>query len=340
MQKVSATHNYRQPRVLIVCGSTATGKTKLAVFLAKRFNGELISADSRQIYKHTDILSGKDVPLGTVATPRKNVWYRDEEYRLVTFDIDRVPVWLYDVITPDRQCSISLYRFLAQTVIDDIASRGKLPIIVGGAGLYINAIVRTPETIDIPPDLIARDYRNTLTTEALQDDLAAISPDRLVMMNASDRQNPRRLIRAIEIATWQAEHKDSAPRAREFDCYWVGLRRPIEELSERIRTRVKERWNAGAVEEVKQLKTLYPVLPGAHLLGFVPIMKYIDGEVSEAEAKDIWTKDEIAYAKRQMVWFRRHSDIRWYDAEEKGIDTQVENDVRQWYTQEVICRQK
>ncbi len=332
MQKASATPDHHLPRVIIVCGPTASGKTNLAVSLAKRFNGELVSADSRQIYKCTDILSGKDIPSGAGAIPRKSVQYRDEEYALVTYDIDTVPVWLYDVMTPDRQCSISLYQSLAQTVIGDIASRGKLPIIVGGAGLYINAIVRTPETINIPPNLIARDYRNTLTVEALQDDLAAISPDRLAMMNASDRQNPRRLIRAIEIAQWQAEHKGEAPETRRFDCFWVGIRRPIDALSVRIRTRVKERWDAGAVGEVKRLKVLYHALPGAHLLGFVPIMKYIDGEVSEAEAKDLWTKDEIAYAKRQMVWFRRQKDIRWYDAEEKGIERQVEKDVRQWYT--------
>lgn len=329
MQKVSATLN---PRVLIVCGPTATGKTKLAVSLAKRFNGELVSADSRQIYKSIDIISGKDITPGTPSTARKTAHYRDEEYELVTYDIDAIPVWLYDVITPDRQCSISLYRFLAQTAIDDITIRGKLPIIVGGAGLYIDSIVHTPETIDIPPDLTLRDYRNTLTQQALQDDLAAVNPDRLAMMNASDRRNPRRLIRAIEIARWQAQHKDNAPMTREFDCYWVGLRRPITELSTRIRARVKERWEAGAVEEVKRLQAVYSALPGISVLGFIPITKYLSGQWSEAEAKETWVKDEIAYAKRQMVWFRRLSDIHWYDAEEKGIDTKVEKDVREWYT--------
>src|SRR3989338_2288959 len=136
MPKVSATPNHHKSRVIVVCGPTATGKTKLAISLAKRCNGELVSADSRQIYKHVDIISGKDISPGAPSTVRKIMRYRDEEYRLVTYDIDAIPVWLYDVITPYQQCSISLYRFFAQTAIDDISSRGKLPIIVGGAGLY------------------------------------------------------------------------------------------------------------------------------------------------------------------------------------------------------------
>lgn len=332
MPKVSATHNRRKPKILIVCGPTATGKTKLAVLLAKRFNGELVSADSRQIYTGVDVITGKDIPPGASSTNRKTVNYRSEDYQLVTYDIDTIPVWLYDVIPPHRQSSISLYRFLAQTAIDDIFSRGKLPIIVGGAGLYIDAIIHTPETIDIPPDQVAREYRSTLTVEALQGDLVAISPDRLSMMNASDKRNPRRLIRAIEIAQWQTEHKANSPKTREFDYYWVGLRRPIEELSVRIRARVRKRWEAGAVDEVKRLKVLYSALPGASVLGFIPIVKYLDGLWSETKATDTWVKDEIAYAKRQMVWFKHQKDIRWYDGEEKMVDPEVEKDVREWYT--------
>ena len=334
MQKVSDTPDHHMPRVLIVCGPTASGKTNLAVSLAKRFDGELVSADSRQIYKYVDVITGKDLPLQSRASVRQTLKYRDKEYTLVTHTIDTIPVWMYDVMTPDEQCSISLYRFLANAAISDILSRGKLPVIVGGAGLYIDSIVHPPETIDIPPDLKAREYRNTLTAEALQADLASLDPERLAMMNISDRNNPRRLIRAIEIAQWQAEHDSISPTTRGFDCYWVGIKWPIDILSARIRARVNERWGSGAIDEVKRLKALYKVLPGAEILGFIPIMQFLDKRVTEAEAKDTWVNDEIAYAKRQMVWFKRQKDIHWVDGEQKGIDRQVEKDVRQWYTKE------
>ena len=148
-------------KILIVCGPTATGKTALASQLAKKFDGELISADSRQVYRGMDVVTGKDRP--------------------------DVPIWLYDVVNPDEEFSVSHWIKLARRAINDISKRGKLPIIVGGTGLYIHALLHPLETITIPPDRALREQLQEQSVKELQQMLTRGS------MNNSDWNNPRRL---------------------------------------------------------------------------------------------------------------------------------------------------
>lgn len=296
MQKVSDT----QSKLLIVCGPTATGKTGLAVHLAKVFNGELVSADSRHVYTGIDIISGKDKG-----------------------ELGDVPVHLYDVASVGDAFSASCYRILAIKAIEAIRNKGKLPIIVGGTGLYINAVVHPPETLHIPPNLMLRKRTARYSVDQLQSELAAKDSDRFDRMNQSDRNNPRRLIRALEIAMWRGKAKN--PRGAMYESYWIGVFRDVENLAARIEKRVNKRWKRGALTEASRY-------PGAVLCGMKPMSKYLRGELSEREAKALWVREEMAYAKRQMTWFRKQSDIHWYDAQKKDLEKTVEDDVRVWYT--------
>lgn len=297
MPKVSATH-----KLFIISGPTATGKTKLAVRLAKRLNGELVSADSRQVYRGLDIISGKD-----------------------TKELQGVPIWLYDVVSVGESFSVSLYRKLAIPVIEDIYARGKMPIIVGGTGLYIRSIISPPETIDIPPDAAARTLWTMYTVSSLQKELNSLNSKRFSQMNESDRNNPRRLIRALEIEAWERVHGMPQGYSSDFDCYWVGLKRDMDTLSIQIAARVKDRWDHGALEEARKF-------PDAVATGMVPMKRYLDGQISEQQALEEWTREEIAYAKRQMTWFRKQPGIVWYDTETSGYERLLECDIDTWYT--------
>ena len=152
-------------KVLIVAGPTATGKTKLAVHLAQKYNGELINADSRQMYQGFDILSGKDIPPGHHPIQQQTIDIRNLHTSLVTYELNGIPIWLYDVVPPNEEVSVALFRDLATHCIADIQSRGKLPIIVGGTGFYLSAITQPIDSLDVPPD---KHIRNALVHASLE----------------------------------------------------------------------------------------------------------------------------------------------------------------------------
>lgn len=299
MPKVSDTHK----KLIIVSGPTATGKTKLAVELSKTYSGELVSADSRQVYRGIDIISGKDKR-----------------------ELDGIPLWLTDVASVDAQFSVSLYRKLAVAAIEDIISRAKQPIIVGGTGLYIQSIIDPPSTIDIPPDDNARARWDGLSVEALRQELDSIDDMRLKHMNQSDRNNSRRLIRALEIVAWQKTHGRVKTHANIYDSYWVGLRCEMEGLQERIENRVEDRWKHGALEEELKLPAEFSAT------GVQAIRKFLAGELSSDEAKAEWVHEETSYAKRQMTWFQKQKGIHWYDSNQQDLVGAVVRDIEAWYT--------
>lgn len=318
--------------VLIITGATATGKTDCAVRLAEKYNGELVSADSRQVYTGLDIISGKDIPAGSRAVLQKTIGFRGIDYPLITYDLNGVPVWLYDVVSPEKQCSIALYQVLADAAIADIHSRGKLPIIVGGAGLYIDAVVNPPETIHIPNDPVLRARLDALAVDALQKELGAVDSRKLVRMNNSDKQNPRRLVRAIETALWQKNNPVAISGSHAIRACWVGLRLPAEVLTARIEKRVRIRWQNGALDEVRQCMHLDPSLPSVSTLGIAPLREFLAGKLTEDDAINNWARHEVAYAKRQMVWFAKRRDIHWFDSSQADFADGVEKLVGEWYT--------
>ena len=240
--------------VFIICGPTATGKTKLALQLAKELDGELISADSRQVYVGNDIETGKDLDL---------------------IRASGIKVWLYDVVNSSEKFSVSQWRKLARDAIKDILSRNKLPIVVGGSGLYIKSLVQDLPDIDVPYDKKLRTELENKSATNLFNYLKSINLQKALSLNESDKKNPRRLIRAIEI---QKGTPFSFERGPLYDLYegvsyiQIGLTAPKEYLEEKIRQRVRER-----------------------------------GLDASFETK------EINIMKKQLVWFKKQPDIYWID---------------------------
>lgn len=282
-------------KLLIVCGPTATGKTSLAIALAKKFHGELINADSRQVYQGLDALTGKDRP-------------RDAR------------IWLYDVIDANEEFSVAHFVRLATMAIGDIVKRGKLPIIVGGTGFYLRALTTSIDSLAVPPD---RELRKRLSRESiatLQKRLRRVHPMRWNSMNESDRKNPRRLIRAIEVTTSKKNPQQTYPR---YDALWIGLAAPLPLLKQRITERVTERFD-DAVGEVRD--GLPPIL------GADPLLSLKRGEIIKEDALVRWAQAEYRYAKRQMTWFKKEKRIHWFDIKNPRYQNEVEALVREWYT--------
>lgn len=260
-------------KILIICGPTGTGKTKLALALAKKFNGELVNADSRQVYKGLDALTGKDRS-------------------------DEVLIWLYDVVGTNQEFSVAHFVRLAQRAIDDIGRRGKLPIVVGGTGFYLKALTESIDTISIPPNLTLRKKLNSTPLIKLQEELQRVDPARWMTMNDSDRENQRRLIRAIEVAG-----TTSPQTATKYDALWIGLTAPLPVLKQRIAERIKSRWDKALGETRDDLPPI---------LGAVPLLAFKYGKISKVEAIAKWISAEYQYAKRQVTWFRKQKQIEWY----------------------------
>ncbi|MBI3576665.1 tRNA (adenosine(37)-N6)-dimethylallyltransferase MiaA [Candidatus Gottesmanbacteria bacterium] len=282
-------------KLLIICGPTATGKTKLALQLAKKFDGELINADSQQVYKGLDALTGKDRS-------------------------DEVPIWLYDVVSPEEEFSVAHFVRLADEAISDVVKRKKLPIVIGGTGFYLRALTQNVDTIFIPPNQNLRKRLAGTSVDQLQKELERVDPDKWKIMNDSDQKNPRRLIRAIEVTAASA----AAQRKPEsFNVLWIGLMASLPFLKNRIAERVTERFENAATE-------VRPGLPP--ILGADPLLSHAHGLIAKEEAIEQWTNAEYAYARRQMTWFRKEKVIEWFDIEDPNYRQQIEQHVYQWYT--------
>jgi tRNA dimethylallyltransferase len=295
-------------KLLIICGPTATGKTALAVTLAKKFNGELISADSRQVYRGMDIGTGKD-----------------------TESLQGIPIWMYDVADPDEPFNSSLYQEKANACIADILKRNKLPIVVGGSGLYVNAILH-PLTISVEPNERLRKKLESYTKKELQKKLFKVGREYWESMNHSDRENPRRLIRKIEIA--MGKKKKPVEKKNSYDVLKIGLTGDNKTLYARIDERVEKRVLQGMVQEIRTLSDKgYPWnLASMSGLGYRQWEAYFDGTKTKETVIQKWKFDEHGYARRQMTWFRKDKDIHWFDITKKEKEAEIESLVASWYT--------
>jgi len=297
-------------KLLVICGPTATGKTSLGILLAKKINGEIVSADSRQAYKNMDIGTGK-------------VWG------------EGIKIWGYDLVSPKDEFSVSKYLKFAQKVISDIERRGKLPILVGGTGLYIRGVVDGIPTINVPQNRKLRRNLEKMDSNQLYEHLSQIDSFKAGSMNSSDKKNPRRLIRAIEVAMWTLDNskKGLSQNKKSFDTLFVGLTAPSVFLDERIEKRVDERMDEGFEEEVKKLIDSGVDWNDQSMmsLGYRQWRDFAEGAVDKEAALSEWKKEERKYAKRQMVWWRRDGRINWFDIREPEYQKKVENLVKKWY---------
>lgn len=308
-------------KLLIICGPTATGKTQAGINLAKKFNGEIVSADSRQVYKGMDIATGKDLSA-----------------------YGNVPVWILDVVRPTQQFSVAQYCALARRAIEDIWSRGKPPILVGGTGLYIKAVVDGIETTVIPPDKkLRKEYESKSAVELLSI-LKSIAPQKAHSMNESDRKNPRRLIRAIEVVSYiphlnlhshfQPARPAGGPPA---STLMIGITAPREVLYRLIDKRVDRRMSEGMVEEVENL--LKKGVSHKRFQSFGLEYKWIDNYLTGKITRDEMVKT-LKYkihdsARRQLTWFEKDKRINWFDITDSDWSENVERLVREWYNRKI-----
>lgn len=309
-------------KILVVCGPTATGKTSLAITLAQKFKGELISADSKQVYKGLDIGTGKDVPRDS----------RKKEH----YEYEGIKIWGYDLIGSKDEFSVSQFIAFARAKIGEILKRRKLPILVGGTGLYIKAIVDGISTVNIPKKEALRKNLEGKETEELFEMLAQMDPIKAGSLNASDRKNPRRLIRAIEIATWKLEFGAVPPRSAQAykDVLFVGLNAPKDILFKKIEERVELRLKSGIEKEISHLlkKGVGWSDQSMSSLGYRQWRDYFEGKKTKKEAIENWKQEERQYAKRQITWFKKDSRINWFDITTPSWRENVENLVKKWYS--------
>ncbi len=302
-----------KPKIIVIVGPTAVGKSKVAIELAERFNGEIINADSMQVYRFMDI--------GT-AKPSKE-------------DRERVRHHLIDIRNPDEEFDAAQFRDEASKAVEDIVGRGYLPIVTGGTGLYLKAL--TEGLFDVPK--VDKELRARLRIEVEDSGISALFK-RLAEVDpvAAERIGPyntHRIIRALEIfyltgIPISQHQKSHAFSERPYDCLKIGLSVEREALYKKIDDRVDSMIKDGLVEEVSRIIAMgyRPETKAMQALGYSQICGYLDGKYNLDEAIALIKRDTRHYAKRQMTWFRRDDEITWFDTKEEDYLERIFSKVR------------
>lgn len=286
-----------QQRIIAVVGPTASGKSALAVEIARLVGGEIISADSRQVYTGLDIGTGK-------VTKR---------------EMRGVPHHLLDVANPKRTMSVVQYERLATRAIQDILKRGKVPIICGGTGQYVDAVLTNASFPEVPPNASLRRELEKLSAEKLFEKLKKLDSARAETIDA---KNPRRLIRAVEIATALGSVPARTPATERYNTLYIGLTLPKEALAERIHTRLIARMRRGMVAEARRLHEQGLLWKRMDSLGleYRFLAQFLQKKITRNEMFELLEIAIRQYSKRQMVWFKRNKNIKWFKpSEEKKI---------------------
>ena len=302
--------NTSKPKVVVILGPTSSGKSELGVQLALTFKGEIVSADSRQVYKGLDVSSSK-------VTGR---WERMGRRRFFVYK--GITHHLIDFVPPRKQFTVAQYKKRAERAIRGILNRGKLPIIVGGTGFYIDALVHNMNLPKVAPQKKLRKELESLTTDQLVTRLSGLDPNRA---DNIDLKNRRRLIRAIEIVVLtKSQIPALEPKNEQTSPYKLlklGVRIPKEELKRRISSVVEKRVEGGVVNEIKSLHKRGVGWKRLDSFGleYKYISQYIRGEIDLETMKESMKKEYWRYAKRQITWFKRDESIIWVDSPEKAF---------------------
>ncbi len=289
-----------KPKIIVILGQTATGKSNLAVKIAKKINGEIISADSRQVYKGLDIGTGKITP----DTKNSSNFNTGQVKEKCVFIHKGISHYLLNIANPKKQFTVAQYKKLAEDKIEEIIARDKIPIICGGTGFYIDAITKG---IIFPKVLPNTKLRKTLYSKsaiALFEYLKKLDPDRAKNI---DPKNKVRLIRAIEIAKALGKVPHLAVKPPSYRFIKIGLYLPPDKLKKKVEKRVKKMFANGLLNEIKKLKKAGVSDKRLRELGF---------EYYKPTPKKVIQKT-LDYAKRQMTWFKRDKEIKWFDVSKK-----------------------
>jgi tRNA dimethylallyltransferase len=293
-------------KVIVIVGPTAVGKTKVAIKLAQKVNGEIISADSMQIYKYLDIGTAKPT----------------------TEEMEGIKHYMIDIVEPDQEYSVAMYKEMALKCIDNVIKNNKIPIIVGGTGLYIKTVV---ENIEFSETISDWEYRKELSDKAekegdefLHKKLEDIDPEAAAKIHKNDL---KRIIRALEVFKYTGKpisyHQQiSKQNPSKYEFIMFGLTMNREKLYRRIDQRVNNMIEGGLIQEVKKLIDIGISDKSIAMqgLGYKEMLEYFSGTKTIDEVTDIIKRDSRRYAKRQLTWFRRNASINWIDIEEDEKD--------------------
>ena len=297
--------------LIILTGPTAVGKTDLSIKIAKKINAEIISADSMQIYEYMDIGSAK---------------VTKEEMNGVTH-------YMIDEVKPDYNFSVSEFQKRANTYIDNIVSKNKLPLVTGGTGLYLNSLIYNMDFAKSNADnKLREELRKELETNGIDymhSRLKELDEDAASRIH---KNNTKRVIRALEVCLTGEKMNDFSNDLQfneKYEPIIVVLNREREHLYQRINKRVDIMIENGLEQEVKNLLSMgySKDLVSMQGIGYKEIIKYLDGEYTYDEAIEIIKRDSRRYAKRQLTWFRRYQDAKWFNLDEYDDLDRLEKDV-------------
>lgn len=282
-------------KLISIIGPTATGKTKLALQLSEVIDVEIISADSRQVYKGMEIGTGVDVPLN------------DPHIHGVS------------IIRPNEEWSVMHFQKMAREVMQQAWENNRLPVLVGGTGLYHRHLFNDQSDLHAKPNEEIRAKAALLSIKELQNWLQKLSAGKFTSMNESDQQNPRRLIRAIEILS--AEKIAMPQPSFETPAQTIiGLTDSIENIQSRIKMRIEDRLQNGFFAEVQKLMSDYSdedwKNPAFTATGYKEARMFLEDQISEKEFKTLWLRREVQYAKRQLTWWKKYGDAKWFNVSE------------------------
>ncbi len=315
------THPSPMQKILVIVGPTASGKTDLSIRLAKEFNGEVICVDSRTVYRGMDIGTAKtmgewknqlDRKWTAVAKSSSSYLRQFIKAREKVLLVDGVSHWGVDLVDPDVEYSVAEFKDHAENKIKEIVGRGKLPILVGGTGLWIDVIVDNLDLPDVAPDPALRAGLEERSLSDLLDQFDQLDP---VGGGEIDRFNKRRLIRALEVCIKSgqpfSQMKSRGPA--KYDPIKIGIDVDREVLRQLIDERVDRMIAEGLVDEARALKMKYGCeVPAMSGIGYRQICFFLDGKVNLPAAIEDIKKDTWAFAKRQLSWFRRDQRIHWF----------------------------
>ncbi len=297
-----------KPNIYVIGGSTASGKSKLAVELAKRINGEIISADSMQIYK--------DMNIGTA--------------KLTKEEMQGIKHHLLDFVSPEERYSVANFKTDAKIKIEEILKKGKTPIIVGGTGLYIDSMIYG---IEFQDEKIDKEYREELNElaekeglERLYEEARKIDPEAMKKISINDK---KRIIRVLEIyhktgKTKTEVEKESRKNEIKYNYKMFAITMNREKLYERIEKRVDQMIEQGLIEEVQSILNKYHKFPTAMQgLGYKEVVEYLENKLTKEEMIEKIKKKTRHYAKRQLTWFRKNKETIWLDGE-KPLEKNLE----------------
>lgn len=296
-----------KPKLIVILGPTASGKTDLAAILAKKYKGEIVSADSRQVYK--EMFIGTASPFKKNNVSRRHTQGNDKS-KTKPFLFKGIPHHLFHIVSPNKKFNVAVYKNLAVKTIKDIQKRGKLPFLVGGTGLYIKSLV---DNIKFPKTLPQGKLRKNLEKKSVENLFLIYKKLDSKGAKFIDGKNKRRLIRAIEVckATGKPFWRQREKEVPLFDVLEIGLSLPKNKLKDRVSKRTEKMIRMGLEKEVKNLVRKYGWPAIFRTIGYQEWRDCFEGKINKNEVKEKIKLHTLQFIKRQMTWFRRDEKIHW-----------------------------